>query len=492
MKKFSENDKLYQYWRQGIDAYTAWQPAALVDRYYYENVQWSEDEEAELKKINQPMITVNHIFPKINMLTGLLLQNRPSIHCFPRGKDDAEVAATATKVVKYIFDINNLQTRQLEAFTDMATAGIGWLEARASSLAGRDPLVIDYVPWQEMVTDPLSRQPDYSDARFVCRGKYVDADMCLEFFPQAKKIIATKSTGPFSVDSTAIPGTQDQEWYDQQRDRVYLIEIQYKEFEKTDCFWDGFQLTKYIPSVHDPLLNEKFGRIVNTKIIVVKQAFILNDYIIFEQDLPYLFNNFTFVPFVAQRDSQGNPLSLVRYLKDMQDEINKRRSKVLHYLTAKRVLAEEGAVADVNEFMEELGHPDAFLQYRKGYEIKVEQDLEIGAQHFQLMHEAADEISQISGIYPDFQGMPTNARTGEAIRQRVVQSRLQPSDTSVLSNEDSRLLPRTVLLWLANTTLLNGLFSLLMSLMLLSSMSLFLLKMVEYRFVTLWQNSEQM
>jgi hypothetical protein len=135
---------------------------------------------------------------------------------------------------------------------------------------------------------------------------------------------------------------------------------------------------------------------------------------------------------VCYRDRKGIPYGVVRNLIDPQDEINKRRSKALHYLTAKRVLAEEGAVDNPDQFMEELASPDAFLSYRKGFQLQIENDLQLGKQHFEIMQDAAQEMQFISGIFPDAFGQPTNARTGIALQTRTLNS--QASLADIFSN----------------------------------------------------------
>ena len=47
---------------------------------------------------------------------------------------------------------------------------------------------------------------------------------------------------------------------------------------------------------------------------------------------------------------------MVRRYKDLQDEINKRRSKALHALNARRVIADRGAVENVDKarFIDQL------------------------------------------------------------------------------------------------------------------------------------------
>lgn len=414
------NPQIVGWLESALEQWMGWKGQASIERDYYEGRQWSAEEAAKLERIGQPVITVNHIYPKVNMLVGLLMQQKPTIKCLPRGREDAEIASIATKVIRYIWDVNNVQAKLAEAFTDMATVGVGWLEVRSSSVLGKDPIVVEYVPWDEVIFDPDSRQPDFSDARFIFRGRWVDEDVFREFFPDAQDIDLSGNLGPSGLSSLVLDSGF--RFYDSRRKRVYVLEVQWKKFEDTLCYWDGLEVVPYEPSVHDEAVRANKGMVMEARIPRVYQAIIVGNWVVREGPMPYIHNDFTLVPFVAMRDRYGQPMGIVRFLKDMQDEINKRRSKVLHYLTAKRVIAEEGAIANPDEFMEELMRPDAFLTYRKGYQVKIESDLQLGAQHFELMKEAANEMTAISGIYPDFMGMPTNARTAAAIRARVLQS----------------------------------------------------------------------
>ena len=419
MKKVGLNNKVVNFWLQALDQYQEWLSRAVVHRHYYEGRQWTAQEAAILAESGQPVITINHIWPKVNSLVGLLLQQRPCIRALPRGRHDAELASVATKVIRYIFEVNRLQTHLTPAFIDMVTVGLGWIDIRPSSVMTQEIIKLEYVPWTEVIWDPCSRQPDFSDARFVFRGKWIDEDILFQFFPAAKRVRDIA----FQAATMQIPLLDNSlEWYDQRRKRLFVLECQYKEFAQRPCFWDGFQYVRYIPEVHDQALGMGIGRIVEAKIPIVKQVIFCGDYVLHEAELPYLHGNFTLVPFVAFRDFYGRPMGLVAQLEDTQNEINKRRSKVMHYLTAKRVIAEEGAITDPQLFMEELRRPDAFLTYRKGYQVQIESDLEIGAQHFELLKDSINEMTMISGIMPDFMGEPTNARTAAALRQRVLQS----------------------------------------------------------------------
>ena len=419
--------RILSWFSDAITPWSAWKETAYSDRSYYEGRQWSPQETTELERLGQPVITVNHLWSKINSLVGMMLQQQPTIKCLPRGKADAVLASVATSVIRYVFDINQLNSILTEVATDMLTTGVGWTEVRISPFLNQDPITIEYVPFDEVIWDPLSRRTDFSDSRFLFRARWVERDLVERYYPQARNAIKSLELGA----SLPLPPTiADQSlWLSSTRDLVFTLECQYKDFSEVQVIWDGLQAERYIPDLHEELIQQG---LVETKIMtipVVRRAIIVAGRLIHDEPLPYAFQGFTLVPFVAHRTTaagthSGLPLSLVSIVKDIQDEINKRRSKTLHYLQSKRVIAPEGAIPNPDEFMEELRRPDALLTVPRAFidQIRIEDDLSLGAQHFTLMQEAVNEMSLITGIYPDFLGQPTNARTGAALRVRILQS----------------------------------------------------------------------
>ena len=399
-----------------------WLNRADTDRAYFEGEQWDPQTRRELEEAGQPVITVNHLWSKVNNLVGLLLQQQPTVKCLPRGKHDAELSSMATSVIRYVMDINQVDASLTEVFTDTLTTGAGWLEVAITNELNRDPIIVEYVPYDEIIFDPLARQPDLSDARFVARLKMVEADIVSRKYPQAKKQIDALRLGEGLTGSVIMGMEFPWELYNRDRDLVAVVEIQYKTYAEKECIWDGVQAEVFRPELHSQLVEFGLYEVRKMSIPVIRRALFVGGELVYDEELPYMFGSFTFVPFVAYRDRNGLPLSLVSIVRDVQDEINKRRSKVLHYLQARRVLAEEGAIPNPKEFLEEMRRPDALLRYRRGFNVTIENDLELSAQHFTLMQEAINELSLISGIYPDFVGAPTNARTGVALRTRILQS----------------------------------------------------------------------
>ena len=69
---------------------------------------------------------------------------------------------------------------------------------------------------------------------------------------------------------------------------------------------------------------------------------------------------------------------MVRGLISLQDEINKRRSKALHLLSVRQVIAEQGAVPDVDKARREVAKPDGFIEVMPGLKFEIEQTADHG------------------------------------------------------------------------------------------------------------------
>ena len=66
------------------------------DRDYYDEKQWTAEEETALKNRKQPVITYNRVKRKVNAMMGLEKQTRKDPKAFPRNPDDEESAQAAT------------------------------------------------------------------------------------------------------------------------------------------------------------------------------------------------------------------------------------------------------------------------------------------------------------------------------------------------------------------------------------------------------------
>ena len=163
--------------------------------------------------------------------------------------------------------------------------------------------------------DPRSMKHDFSDARYVGMGKYVDEELMTELMPGMEDDIKAACDSSLELTSNS---DRDTRWFQANGDfkQVRLVDIWYK--SKGGWKWALFTGSKILMQGNSPFSDE-------------------ND----KQFAKYLM-------FSASVDHDGDRYGFVRGLQSPQDEVNQRRSKGLHELNNRRIMATKAAVADGN------------------------------------------------------------------------------------------------------------------------------------------------
>lgn len=97
---------------------------------------------------------------------------------------------------------------------------------------------------------------------------------------------------------------------------------------------------------------------------------------------PYRFNQFPFIPVWGYRDGRTQlPYGMVPDVRDIQNDVNKRASKALHILNTNKVVMDDGAVANLDEFAREAARPDGILVKRPGAFLELGADRDLAPAH---------------------------------------------------------------------------------------------------------------
>ncbi|MDX1738323.1 MAG: hypothetical protein R3261_08795, partial [Alphaproteobacteria bacterium] len=116
----------------------------------------------------------------------------------------------------------------------------------------------------------------------------------------------------------------------------------------------------------------------------------------------------------AYVDRENNRYGIVREMRSPQDEINKRRSKALHLLSTRQILADRGAVESVRRVKAELAKPDGYIEKNPQMNLEILQTGDLTGGHFQLLQEAKGEIDMM-GPNPAMEGRGGADQSGRAI-----------------------------------------------------------------------------
>lgn len=326
----------YRSWfREAADYAEKWQEEAQEDYDFVAGKQWSEADKQALAESGRPAITVNHIKPLINILSGYQRLNRYDIDFLPRTEDDMDVCQVRKALTKYIMDRCDYDTQESLAFLDAAIGGIGWLDVGYKfdeELNDGEAFVKREDPFG-IYPDPEAHKIDFSDAKFICRAKWVDKEDLKAAFPE----VAGDIEAQYKVYDTAERFDSKREnslWYKRDLDKVRLVECWYKTREKKTQYYlaDGSVVQQEDVKVEMFLS----GAIVGQKTVnctKVKVCSFFDEVLLEDIDSPYKHGDFPLVPIMCYHYGVGDlPAGFVRDLKDPQREINKRRVQILHIL----------------------------------------------------------------------------------------------------------------------------------------------------------------
>lgn len=363
--------------RQFEDAFDASWPErqrAEQCRDYYDGFQWSQDELDTLRERKQPPTTANRIAPKINALIGYEKTRRTDPKAYPRTPRHEKDAESATDALRYITEKNCFDEIRSSVAENLFIEGCGAVTVTVEKAKDGWEVCFNEVPWDRFYRDPHSRKRDFSDARYMGAVLWMDEDEALQKFDSTPGIEDIVS-GAYSKVGLAVETYDDRpklQWCDTERKRIRVLQHRWIQDGVWHCATvcaGGFLRAPQV----SPYLDDE-GRPDNDMIAV--SAFVT-------------------------RENQR--YGLVWNMLSIQDEINKRRSKALHLLTMRQVIADRGAVKDVSLAKRELAKPDGFIEVNPNMRFDINPEAAKFQGELALLQEAKAEIDA-SGVNPALEG----------------------------------------------------------------------------------------
>jgi hypothetical protein len=350
-------------------------------RDYYDGFQWTADEIDALQKRKQPIVTANRIRPKVNSLIGFEKRQRTDPKAYPRTPKHEKDANGATDALRFVCDQNNFKQIHSDVAENLFIEGAGAACVGVKPKGDEFDVYLSWVPWDRFYRDPHSRKRDFSDAMYMGEVIWMDEDLANAEYPGNEETIAAA----YEDDTTASETYDDRPrlmWTDGQRRRVRILKHRWKDPKKgwmTGILCRGGWL--WGPKV-SPYVDEQG---VPQNDMVAVSAYV-----------------------TRENDRYGEVYNWLT----VQDEVNKRRSKALHRLSVRQVVAEEGAVQNVKQARNEMAKPDGFIVIRPNARFDIEDGLAQMQGEMALLQEAKGELDVI-GANPVLQG-DTRAPSGRS------------------------------------------------------------------------------
>lgn len=434
--------RLLSLYQQELDRQQVNRHEMAIDYDFYDNIQWTEEDKAVLESRGQSAICYNVISTTVNWVINSQKRMRGDFKILPRRKEDGKNAERKSQLMKYLSDVNRTEYDVSEAFGDAVKGGVGWLEDGAQSDTEGEPVYSRYESWRNMLWDSACTEKDLSDARYCIRSKWVDTDIAYALAPDRKGTIdaASQDADSFGLDMENGDEAMDSQEMEldaynsngridlYKRSRVRLIEFWFKEVKPVNKVKGG----QFNGEIFDPESRGQQETIDSGEAVVIEKtemrmhvAIMCSAGLLWYSESPYRHNDFPFTPVWGNRRSRdGMPYGIIRLLRDIQEDINKRASKALAILSSNKVVMDEGAVDDLDEFEEEISRPDAIIVKKQGKQLELSADRELAQPHLDLMSRSIMMIQSVGGVTDESMGRTTNATSGRAIQARQDQGQV--------------------------------------------------------------------
>lgn len=434
--------RLMSYYKIELDRQQDNRIQAAIDEDFYDNVQWSEEDAQALRERGQAPLVYNVIKQSVNWVIGSEKRGRTDFKVLPRGKEDAKPAERKTDLLKYLSDVNRTPFHRSRAFEDSVKTGLGWVEDGAQDDDEGEVVYSRYESWRNMLWDSASTEMDLSDCRYVIRSKWIDMDIAIAMFPEREQLIKESAQDDEDIGLDFEHGDEPMDASEAERDvygvgrqlegydrrRVRIIEMWYRAPERADKII-GSQFSGEVFEPGQPGHEEAIATgqaVVESRMHMKMRVGIMTTKgMLYEGKSPYRHNTFPFTPIWGYRRGRNNlPYGMVRDLRDIQADINKRASKSLFILSSNKVVMDSDAVEDLEEFRREAARPDGILVKKAGKELVLNADRDLAPAHLDLMSRGIQMIQQVGGVTDEQMGRSTNATSGRAIEARQEQGAL--------------------------------------------------------------------
>lgn len=340
------------------------------DRDYKDHKQWTAAERVRLRARKQNPIVINRIKPKIEGLLGLLSIRTTDPKAYPRTQKHEQAAAATTDALRFVTDNTDFNnTTRLDVADDFFVEGYGGAIIDVNTNGNGDiEIQIDRIPWDRIYFDPFSRKSDFSDVRYIGMMQWMGVEQIKELFPKVDLETLTVQNNDAHSFETFEDRPRDVIWTDKANKR---FRIAFHFWVKDGTWWMSiFNGKVFLTEPQESPFLDEFGKPSNP--IELVGAFI---------------------------DRDNNRYGEVRGFIDVQDEINHRRSKALHFDSSRQTFSRKGVVKDIATHKREMAKPDGHVEFEGdafGTDFGIIPTDQMGASQFSMYQDAKAELDAIS------------------------------------------------------------------------------------------------
>lgn len=420
-----------------------WLENDIVNLDYYYNNQWNNfTDKLGLEEIGCKPITVNRIKPILDRYLSILIKSGKRVGFLPVSNSQYQFNI-ANYIKNWAF---NIQTQNNHTFfsslkcLSALSSGIGW-----SHFYYRDNRFWYESPnAREMFPDPDDLSPRLENQNVMARSYFVNNITLKQLFPKYaskfQEMIDRNGSGTpnYFGDFSEIPvdtwvhgkSIRIVELYVKKNDKYFEAVGDIKSNEKNerqiDNTYQEFENVVFSTFNEDLVKRKSTGKVeIKTGTKIFKTVF-CEDLLIYHGAIAEQVPNqvfFPYVPMVYSRNHRGDFIGTTNYMLELQDLWNVEISKLFHYSNSKTTFINpNNANFNWDELRKSL---EVETKKKRGFVKCGPDDIKVvdNSNDIQGILKSLDmlnrEFQNLSGLFDDFAGKPTNAESGIAIQNRV-------------------------------------------------------------------------
>lgn len=419
--------------------------------------QWSDDDKNTLEEAGVKALTINKIKPMIKLITGIERQGRTDFMAFPEGTEDELVSEVATRLLKNVSKVSRVQNKMSEMFKEGITVGQSFIEPHVDytfDLINGD-LKFRKINGSKVYPDPASEEYDLSDARFVIKvTRGLSKEDLFMIFPDEKEQKKIEEAGPARIDLENIINQEKlqkrdyesffkesaQDTMETEEGNYDLVEYYYKKM--IDVHYVATRTAGILAELPTKEQAEEFinqrgvdGALIISKSVPEIRLKQVVGKVEISDDRAWSYprwRSYPVIPFIAEwwtldiEDVDLMIQGIVRGLKDLQEEYNKRRTQELRHLNSS---INSGNIIPKNAL--DRRNMNKMKRFGSSPGVTIEYDVEkaggttpaswritptpLSQGHAQLAAENAQDIKEASGVNPDLLANDSQSQSGRAI-----------------------------------------------------------------------------
>lgn len=309
---------------------------AYRDVGFYLGNQWSLDQLKYLNDERRNSFTFNKIRKTIDMVGGYLNANENQSVVVPYENSSEQTAEQLTELLRHAMQPKGYEAMR-KARHNALVSGVcwvsPWIDYRQDYVNGRINFHVDN--WNDVIWDPFSVKHSLEDCTFVARRKYLSKDVIKSLVPGCEREIDAMGYGNRDEKFTYEPyarqwGLQEllayNEYWKQRYKKGWLL-VDKTTGEQKPWKGDKHRLQLMQRMFPNLAVIEGYYKTVEYNVIVENR-------LLYSGEDPWNIGDYPFVPFYCVFDGsydlfQWKIQSLVRLLRDPQEEYNMRKSKLL-------------------------------------------------------------------------------------------------------------------------------------------------------------------